>query len=386
MNNDNKRKINIGIFLILFVVFAFTSCSKENVDVEVENVQTEETSEELVTLEPTKEPSTEEPATEETTIETAEPEEVTPEQGGGSIKEPTTTEAPNSTNPDKETDNTEKVTPEPTKEPVVENTDTTKPSSFGTPQEYNGDPEGRGPGRIIVKGFNYNDIFDDGSETAWEGEYWTASNGVELKILRVEGRETGMIAISDGKGKDIEFNSPYMVAVAEAEGIDLNKYVADLNVTIPLASYKRTEIDINDADLVAYRDAYDYKLYANKGIAEYYTPYQYGEQVNLRFAVASDGISEFDSVGGIFWSVIRVSDYWEVKLNCVPEEFRWDGIHQVLRYLSPDGDALYQLIYEDCYTGRIDVLPEYDEWYSYENSQVMVHDTEKAGYVIYYFK
>lgn len=383
MNNDNKRKINIGIFLILFVVFAFTSCSKENVDVEVENVQTEETSEELVTLEPTKEPSTEEPATEETTIETAEPEEVTPEQGGGSIKEPNTTEAPNSTNPDKETDNTEKVTPEPTKEPVVENTDTTKPSSFGTPQEYNGDPEGRGPGRIIVKGFNYNDFLDG---LSWEGEYWTASNGVELKVVLVEGKATGMITVPDGKGKDIEFNSPYMIATAEAEGIDLNKYVADLNVTIPLASYKRTEIDINDADLVAYRDAYDYKLYANKGMAAYYEPYQYGDPVNLRFAVASDGISEFDQVGGIFWSVIRVGDYWQVEINAIPEEFRWDGIHQVLRYLSPDGDALYQLIYEDCYTGRLDVIPDYDEWYSYENSQIYLEDPTETGIIIYRFK
>ena len=64
-----------------------------------------------------------------------------------------------------------------------------------------------------------------------------------------------MIAVPDGKGKDIEFSSPYMVAVAE--GINLNKYVADLNVTIPLSSYKKTEIDINNADLVAYRNAYD---------------------------------------------------------------------------------------------------------------------------------
>lgn len=58
-----------------------------------------------------------------------------------------------------------------------------------------------------------------------------------------------MVAVSDGKGKDIEFNSPYMVAVAEAEGINLNKYKADLNVTIPLATYKRTDIDINDANV-----------------------------------------------------------------------------------------------------------------------------------------
>lgn len=368
--NIKRKKITIGVILILLITITFAGCSKgKNDNIEVANVSPEET----LTAKPT--PTAEPSATEIPVIE------VTPE--------PTNTEEPaieNTDNPDKETDNTEKVTPEPTKEPVVENTDTTKSSSFGTPQEYNGDPEGRGPGRIIVKGFNYNDIFNDGSETAWEGEYWTASNGVELKILRVEGRATGMIPLTDGKGKDNEPTSPFQIAIAECLGEDLNKYAANLNVSIPLASYKRTEIDINDADLVAYRDAYDFKLYANSGMAAYYEPYQYGDPVNLRFAVASDGISEFDQVGGIFWSVIRVGDYWEVKINAMPAEFRWDGIHQVLRYLSPDGDALYQLFYDDVYTGRLDVLPEYDEWYSYENSQVMVEDTENMGYMIYRFK
>ena len=138
-----------------------------------------------------------------------------------------------------------------------------------------------------------------------------------------------MIAVPDGKGKDIEFNSPYMVAVAEAEaeGINLNKYVADLNVTIPLSSYKKTEIDINDADLVAYRNDYDYKLYAINGETDLYKPYQYGAPVNQRLAVASDGIGEFDAVGAQFWRIRRVNDYWELRMNSVPEEFRWDGIH-----------------------------------------------------------
>lgn len=372
--NIKRKKITIGVVLILLITITFAGCSKgKNDNIEVANVSPEETQEEILTAKPT--PTAEPSATEIPVIE------VTPE--------PTNTEEPaieNTDNPDKETDNTEKVTPEPTKEPVVENTDTTKPSSFGTPQEYNGDPEGRGPGRIIVKGFDYNNISIGSTTVAWEGDYWTASNGVEIKVFPVDGTSTGMMPVPDGKGKDNEPNSPFQIALGEALGWDYSKYNADLNVSIPLASYKRTEIDINDADLVAYRDAYDYKLYANKGIAEYYTPYQYGEQVNLRFAVASDGISEFDSVGGIFWSVIRVGDYWEVKINADLTELRWDGIHQVLRYLSPDGDSLYQLIYEDCYTGRLDVIPDYDEWYSYENSQIYQEDTTNLGYVIYRFK
>lgn len=207
MGNNNKRKIITGCVagaILLLFAAVLAACSKDN-NVEVASIvedvnvddamsdissDTEETSNE-------EEPNIEEPDIEESNIETTEP----------------TTTSP-----------------------------TTTSSSWGTPQEYNGDPEGRGPDRIIVKGFNYNDFLDG---VSWKGEYWTASNGVEIKVVSIiDGKGVGMIAVPDGKGKDIEFNSPYMVAVAEAEGINLNKYVADLNVTIPLATYKRTEIAI----------------------------------------------------------------------------------------------------------------------------------------------
>lgn len=307
----------------------------------------------------------------------------------------------------KEKDNNAvEVTPEPTENIDTENTEipnkeevantepvyaenepytppTTTTNDWGTPQEYHGDPEGRGPGRIIVKGFDYNNF--NGDLAAWQGEYWTASNGVEIKILRVEGRDTGMIPVLDGVDKDNEPNSPFQMAAAEVLGQDSDGYYADLNVTIPLASYKRSEIDINDADLVAYRDAYDYKLYANKGMADLYTPYKYGDPINLRFAVASDGIGEYDSVGAKFWEIYRVDDYWKVKINANLAEFRWDGIHQALRYLSPDGDALYNVIYEDFYVGS-PVILEYEDWFAVGNSQIYQEDTENMGYVIYRFK
>lgn len=386
MENNNKRKIVIGsavgviLLLLIIVSVAFSKGNNDNVEVASITEETEEPETEEVE---TEEVETPEPETEES--ETEEPETEEPETEEVEAEEPETEEADTEDSGTEEVDK-EEVSTEPTVVPTTAPaTTTTTSNSWGTPQEYHGDPEGKGPGRIIVKGFDYNDFFDGYS---WKGEYWTASNGVEIKIVSVTDYTggTGRVPVPDGKGKDNEPNSPYQIAMAEAAGDNVNKFNADLNVTLPLATYKRAEIDINDANIVAYRNAYDYKLYSINGQSDLYKPYQYGDPVNQRLAMASDGVAEFDKVGGKFWHIRRVNDYWEVRINGNLAEFRWDGIHQVLRYLSPDGDSLYQLIYEDFYTGRQDIMPEYDEWYSYQNSQVMIHDTEQGGYVIYYFK
>lgn len=383
MENNNKRKITgcaVGMILLLLVT-ALVACSKDNGDVEVASI---------TEVADTEEPITEEPETEESEAEETETEETEAEEIETEETETEESEAEESETEESETEETETEETE-TEETKTENTETTPngnattSNSWGTPQEYHGDPEGKGPGRIIVKGFDYNDFFNG---LSWRGEYWTASNGVEIKIVSVIDYTggTGMVPVPDGKGKDNEPNSPYQAAMAEAGGDNIYEYNADLNVTLPLASYKRAEIDINDANIAAYRNAYDYRLYSINGQADSYKPYQYGDPVNLRLAVASDGVAEFDELGAKFWHIRRVNDYWEVRINANLAEFRWDGIHQVLRYLSPDGDSLYQLIYDDWYTGRFDVLPEFDEWYSYQNCQVMVKDTENMGYGIYYFK
>lgn len=257
----------------------------------------------------------------------------------------------------------------------------------GTPQEYYGNSEGRGPGRIIVKGYDYNDIFHDGYGIAWEGYYWTASNGVEIKVILVDGRSTGVMPVVDGRGKDLEPDSPYRAAIYEAWGDDINKYKADLNITVPLASHKRTQIDINDANLIAYRDAYDYKMWNNAGVAKYYEPYKQGDIINLRFFVAGNMIAAVGQESPR-WTIFRREDldYWWVSIGENLEAFEWDGLHQALRYLSPDGDALYRVIYEDFYFGS-PVILEYEEWFAVGNSQIyQVEYYRGAGKVEYYFK
>ncbi len=387
---NNKKKIMIGSFAgaaLLLLIIAGIVYSKgrdreiESVISNTENVDVDSVINDVANAAQGNIISD----TTEKEIETSKSAEVTPE--------PTVTQTSVTESTNKETVSKEQTTPTPANTETITNTDaewaTLEPSetaastktNLGTPQEYHGDPEGRGPGRIIVKGFDYSNVSGLGE---WKGAYWTASNGVEIKVIEVAGRATGVIPVLDGKGKDNEPNSPFDVAVAEALEKDINNYKADLNVTIPLAPYKRTEIDINDKDLVAYRDAYDYKLWKNDGMAKYYEPYKYGDPINMRYAVASDGIGEFDGLGAIFWRITRENDYWKVRINANLAEFRWDGIHQALRYLSPDGDALYQVIYEDCYFGSPTIL-EYDEWFAVGNSQIYQTDPAR-GQSFYYFK
>lgn len=380
MKNSNKRKITgcVGGVILLLLVTALVACSKDNGDVEVASITEVAETEEPITEEAdTEEPETEEPITEEVETDETETEEADTEEAE---TEETETEDSDTEEPDTEESNTE------TTEPATTSPTTTS-SSWGTPQDYSGDPEGKGPGRIIVKGFNYNDAIPGGSsDTPWRGEYWTASNGVEIKIVSYDDYTggTGRWAVMDGKGKDNEPNSPFMQAVLEAEGKALDRY-ASIDMTLPLSSYKKTEIDINDSSLVEFRNAYDYKLYELSNNADQFTPYKQGDPINMRLAVSTDGIGEIDITGAQMWRIRRVGDYWELKMNVVPVEFRWDGIHQVLRYLNPDGDSLYQVIYEDVYYGS-PVILDYDEWFAVGNSQIYQKQTTDMGYMIYYFK
>lgn len=291
-----------------------------------------------------------------------------------------------------------------------------KNRNWGTPQEYNGDPEGRGPGRIIVKGFAY-DYLPGGFY--WEGEYYKASNGVEVKVLNV-GKYRGVveyIVVEDGKGKDLEPNSPFIAACVEAKGSDIKYYQTDFIETLPPASCKRTNIDYLNATVVAYKNAYDKKISMLNGytygygtemeellqtnvevqrfyaehpefLENYYNfkPWEPGQPINMTLVIAYDGVAEHDELGAIWWEILRRDDYWVLSLYAPPASYRWDGIHQFLRYLSPDGDALYDVIYQQYYF-ESDLIPDYNTWCPIGNSQIYLNkDSYSLGFVEFYFK
>lgn len=274
---------------------------------------------------------------------------------------------------------------------------TTKSGKWEYITGYKGD--GYGPGNKIRTDFDYailiNDFATDNPEEVWnnKGVIVTASNGVSIKALHYtspDGVQDDYFPLCDGEGKDLEPNSPFMVAVNEFmylswEGrSQVSDFSASPEAVLPVTSFKKTSLDVNDASLQAFKVAMDKKRAQAQGI-EYHDKTQYNI-VNDQVDVFYDGIMEMDRYGGILWQFRWVGDHWELKIDLNPAEYQWAAIKNVLHYLSPDGDDLYQLIYEDCYTGRQDIMPTFDDWYSYANSQVLVQDTYNAGYVIYCFK
>lgn len=254
--------------------------------------------------------------------------------------------------------------------------------------EYNGSADGKGPGLAWVKGYDYL-----ANEWVMNGTYdgvvaFTASNGVTIKAVLYhspDGQEMYQPIRGDAKGKDLEPNSPWSVAVKEALEPSIGKedLSANVNATLPNTSYKRNSIDPNDASVVAYKQAYDYKRATVRG-GTYYQP-NASNVINDSIFFFTDGVGEYDSKGNPLWEFRNTGSYWSLVIYQNPAEYQWSGIREVLEYLSPDGAALYQLFYEDYYTGRQDIMPTYDDWYSYgSDSQVIVF--EATTYTTYGFK
>ncbi|MCR4758508.1 MAG: hypothetical protein K5792_11965, partial [Butyrivibrio sp.] len=144
---------------------------------------------------------------------------------------------------------------------------------------------------------------------------------------------------------------------------------------ITAASAKRTSIDVNDATLLGYKANYE-AIMNNDGA------------INGDFIITSNSVTHRAVNGGDIWVIFYDSGMgaWKVRINSSsPYQYTWDGIKNILKYVNPDGEALYNVIYEDFYTGREDVMPTYDDWYSYGNSNIMIVDTPQ-GYVEYCIK
>ena len=274
---------------------------------------------------------------------------------------------------------------------------TTKSGKWEYITGYKGD--GYGPGNKIRTDFDYamliNDFVTDNPEEVWnnKGVIVTASNGVSIKALHYtspDGVQDDYFPLCDGEGKDLEPNSPFMVAVNEFRYLSwdgqsqVSDFSASPDAVLPVTSFKKTSLDVNDASLQSFKLAMDKKRAQAQGI-EYHDKSQYN-MVNDQVDVFYDGIMEMDRYGGIIWQFRWVGDHWELKIEQNPPEYQWAAIKNVLHYLSPDGDDLYQLFYDDFYTGRGDAMPTFDDWYSYSGSQVLRVDTYNMGYCIWSFK
>ena len=256
--------------------------------------------------------------------------------------------------------------------------------------EYNGSADGKGPGLAWVKGVDYL-----AKNPSLNGSYdgvvaFTASNGVTIKAVLYhspDGQEAYVPITGDAFGKDLEPNSPWAVAVKEAQEPFAGKedLSANVNATLPNTSYKRNSIDPNDASVVAYKQAYDYKRATVRG-GTYYQP-NASNVINDSIFFFTDGVGEYDSKGNPLWEFRNTGSYWSLVIYQNPAEYQWSGIKEVLEYLSPDGAALYASIYDDWYYASYDnPIEDFNNWYTVGGSQIYNEDTQGAGYGVYRFK
>lgn len=358
------------------------------------------------TVEPTIE-STEEPTTapviEKTEDETViEPEVVEPEVEETVVEE--TTEVVET-----EVEETEvEVTETPEKEVVSSEVDAYIPPDAGQTYTYPGDDKigsytvtipDKYDMPYIVNGIDIRDgdidgdgVTDNSLNTWYKGQYFVGSNGVKVRIAdayRVDAE--GMIPHPDAIFRDgtenIEPTSEWQKAISEylGEYTRLNMDPSSLP-SVSTVSSKQTTFDKNNASFVAYKNAFD-PMWQMQNVG-------HSNEMSLSclqpFDNNQDGV--FDGVGlidsapgklGYMWEMKYDSGngYWKLVIKGNYTELIWNSIHNSIRMITPDADAVYNAIYEDCYNYYFEST---DVFYPVGNTEVMVKI--ENGTLYYYIR
>lgn len=239
------------------------------------------------------------------------------------------------------------------------------------------------------------------------GTVWTASNGVSIKINdawadAIKAGDAGDSAAVWYEDPDIDPtpNSPYMNALNEfiygtdeayLNGKDRwNSEVVDVSKLpdITLASSKQTSV-VETNESRAYKDAFDV-MYGFQATGKW----QANPGALLQFGYSGGkgiGLTTFEGASGYIWTIEYNGSEWVVTINRNLSELQWDALHNSLRLLSPDGDSIYNAVYEDCYVGM--TIPDFETWYNIStlynvscNSEIYVTNTNGAGYMEYRFR
>ena len=295
------------------------------------------------------------------------------------------------------------------KETVVEEvvTDAYTPPDAGQTYTYPGDDK-IGPYTVvipdkydmpyIVNGIDIRDgdIDGDGASdnhqnTWYAGKYFVGSNGVKVRIAdayRVDAE--GMIPHPDAIFRDgtenIEPTSEWQKAISEylGEYTRLNMDPSSLP-WVSTVSSKQTTFDRNNASFVAYKNAFD-PMWQMQNVG-------HSNEMSLSclqpFDNNQDGV--FDGVGlidsapgklGYMWEMKYDSGngYWKLEIKGNYTELIWNSIHNSIRMITPDADAIYDAIYQSYYNDN-QVSNNPGSWFSYGSTSLMGY---VEGNTVYY--
>lgn len=359
------KKKSVILTFVLLISLSFVACGNK-ADTQTEVISTEETE---ATTEPTAEPTTH---------------PVQPTTVPALTEETETTEIPETNVPETE------VGRETESSEIDAGKSETSTESNSSSEVYNGNAA------------DMETLYQENLHKWTTGTVWTASNGVSIKINdawadAIKANNDGTPAAVWYEDPDIDPtpNSPYMNALNEfiygdeayLNGTDRwNSEVVDVSKLpdIPLATSKQTSVVETDESR-AYEDAFDV---------------MYGFQISgkwesnpaylLQFGYSGGkGIGLVAGAAGYIWTIEYNGSEWVVTINRNLSELQWDALHNSLRLLSPDGDAIYNAVYEQFYYGA-DWIVDYNGWYIVPNanSEICVPglNAEGLGYAEYHFR
>ena len=343
------------------------------------------------TVEPTIE-STEEPTTvpviEKTEDETVvEPEVIESEVEETIVEEPTEVVETEVEEPEVNTPPTE----------VDENADVNVPVDAGETYNFEGDNkveayEATVPdnyelpyivnGRDIRGGdIDGDGVTDNHGNTWYQGQVFVGSNGVKVRIA--DGYDVQpMLPHPDAVFRDgtenIEPGSDWQIAVNEYLGrADINNVTGDNLPQVNTVSSKQTTINDTDPSYLAYKAAFDpvwqvqnKGTYVEGGLSMLQT-FDKGHDGTV------DGIGLIDSMGSLnyMWTLEYdyINGYWKLEILGNYTELIWNSIHNSIRMITPDADAVYNAIYESCYSDYPGLVIEpytTGNWVSIGNTEV----------------
>ena len=240
----------------------------------------------------------------------------------------------------------------------------------------------------IRSGDNDGDGVNDNHGNTWyEGQVFTASNGVKVRIA--DGFDVNALvphwdAIFVDGTENAEPGSPYMIAINEYLGTADKSAISPNGLPqVNTPSSKQTTFNKDDASFQAYKASFDPLWQTqNTGSPGGFSMLQAFD--NNHDGVA-DGVGLLDGLGslGYMWQMNydASNGYWKLEIYSNYTALIWDSIHNSIRMITPDGDAVYKEIYNQCYYDN-PTFPEYDMWVTIGNTQVLASINDGLYFLI----
>lgn len=241
----------------------------------------------------------------------------------------------------------------------------------------------------IRSGDTDGDGVNDVHQNTWyAGQTWTASNGVTIRIadgFKIVPGNGNIYSIFYDRTENCEPGSDWDKACNEYMGTSNRYEVSTSNLpAVATVSSKQTTIDITNSSFVAYKQAFDPLWgYQNKltpdSLFSQLQPYDSNQDGVV------DGIGLLDTLAtpSYMWTMDydASNGYWKLTIKGNYTELIWNSILNSLRMITPDADAIYNAIYQDCYYGY---FAEEDVFYPVGTSEVLAGFN--GAYIYYLIK